>query len=150
MKTACINVAWLIAILGWNQFTPASACSFVKINGKFKATVSNRLKSGGIEEDCLRKCYEDTECKFVQFQPNGVDNSQVDCYHFKEGTTDYWHSAVQDGSLTYELRRDESLLNCERKVTINLSGNAPGSTTPTHDNHGTQEVSVASTQGKDS
>ncbi|EPB72704.1 lectin C-type domain protein [Ancylostoma ceylanicum] len=133
MKTACINVAWLIAILGWNQFAPASACSFVKINGNFKATLIDSTRVGGIEENCLRMCYEHEQCKFVQFLRNVVDNSRDDCFYYANGKDTY-----PEGRLTYELRRDETLLYCERKVTINLSGNGPESTTTTQDNHGAQ------------
>ncbi|EYC21312.1 hypothetical protein Y032_0019g3746 [Ancylostoma ceylanicum] len=70
----------------------------------------------GTEDDCLRTCYEDTECKYVTYVYDTAANSGL-CSLYKKGTTEL---IAQGG--TYELRRDEVLSNCKRKVIMSLSG----------------------------
>ncbi|EYC21313.1 hypothetical protein Y032_0019g3746 [Ancylostoma ceylanicum] len=81
----------------------------------------------GTEDDCLRTCYEDTECKYVTYVYDTAANSGL-CSLYKKGTTEL---IAQGG--TYELRRDEVLSNCKRKVIMSLSGTTLGTTSPKQD-----------------
>ncbi|KAL6728014.1 hypothetical protein Aduo_009827 [Ancylostoma duodenale] len=108
MKPPCTIFAWLLATLGWNQLVPTSACSFVKVNGSFNA--SSRHIVFVTEEDCFEQCYNTTACTHI-------DYNKGTCTIYMEGS-----KQLYSNGLAYELRRDELLSGCQRKVVMTPSG----------------------------
>ncbi|KAL6728015.1 hypothetical protein Aduo_009828 [Ancylostoma duodenale] len=119
MKTSPITSAWLLAMLWCSQFAPTSACSFVKVHGTFNASSKHIVFV--TEEKCFQQCYNTAACTHI-----GYD--QGTCTIYMEGNKQLYRNG-----LAYELRRDELLSGCQRKVTMTPSGTTLEATSPKQD-----------------